>query len=135
MVLKPPFVIPKKSYSYFSSFLHHASDHSANFLTVLAGRTVKLSPSPRGPGLESRRPHQKCHQSTDYYVPIYVIHLSDMFNNVEKNYTGLRTMMKTGHDEQLFNLSLDLCLQFNNTEAARKIVKFFKENYTEIEGK
>ena len=71
----------------------------------------------------------------DYYVPIYLIHLSDMFNNVEKNYTGLRTMMKTGHDEQLFNLSLDLCLQFNNTEAARKIVKFFKENYTEIEGK
>ena len=52
MVLKPPFVIPKKSYSHFSSFLHHASDRSANFLTVLAGRTVKISPSPIGRGFE-----------------------------------------------------------------------------------
>ena len=66
---------------------------------------------------------------------MYLIYLSDMFNNVEKNYTGFKNMIKTGHDEQLLNLSLDLCLQFNNTEAARKIVKFFKENYIEIEGK
>ena len=55
MVLKPPFVIPKKSYSHFSSFLHHASDRSANFLTVLAGRTVKISPSPIGRGFEPGR--------------------------------------------------------------------------------
>ena len=55
MVLKPPFVIPKKSYSHFSSFLQHASDRSANFLTVLAGRTVKISPSPIGRGFEPGR--------------------------------------------------------------------------------
>ena len=43
--------------------LHHASDRSAKFLTVLAGRTVKISASPKGPRFESRRPQQKCHRS------------------------------------------------------------------------
>ena len=53
----------KESYSYFKLRLHRASDRSAIFLTVLAGRTVKLSPSPRGPGFESRQLQQKSHWS------------------------------------------------------------------------
>ena len=31
-----------QTYSYFKSHLHGALDHSAKFLTVLAGRTVKI---------------------------------------------------------------------------------------------
>ena len=50
-------------YGHFRASLHHASDHLAIFLTVFAGRTVKISTSPRGPGFESRRPHQKGHRS------------------------------------------------------------------------
>ena len=45
----------EQSYGNFRSPLRHASDRSATFLTVLAGRTVKKSPSPIGPGFESRR--------------------------------------------------------------------------------
>ena len=43
--------------------LHSASDLSAIFLTVLAGRTVKKSLSPLGPGFESRGRRQKGHRS------------------------------------------------------------------------
>ena len=50
-------------YDHFSLILHHASDHSAKFLTVLAGRTVKISHSQKVPGFESRRLRQKCHWS------------------------------------------------------------------------
>ena len=35
--------------------MNHASRRSANFLTVLAGRTVKISPSPIGRGFEPGR--------------------------------------------------------------------------------
>ena len=52
-----------QSYGYFKSPLHHAPDRSAIFLTDLAGRTVKGSPSPKGPGFESRLRQQKGHQS------------------------------------------------------------------------
>ena len=48
---------------YFSSSLRRAPDRSATFLTDLAGRTVKKSTSPEGPGFESRQPQQKCHRS------------------------------------------------------------------------
>ena len=50
-------------YGHFWSHLHRASDHSAIFLTDLAERTVKNSPSPEGPGFESRRAQQKRHRS------------------------------------------------------------------------
>ena len=50
-------------YDHFSLILHHASDRSAKFLTVLAGRSVKISHSPKGPGFESRRLRQKGHWS------------------------------------------------------------------------
>ena len=53
----------EQSYGNFRSPLRHASDRSATFLTVLAGRTVKKSPSPIGPGFESRRRQQKGHRS------------------------------------------------------------------------
>ena len=44
----------EQTYGNFSLSLHHASDRSAIFLTVSAGRTVKKLPSPIGPGFESR---------------------------------------------------------------------------------
>ena len=50
-------------YGHFKSHLRRASDRSAIFLTDLAGRTVKKSPSPEGPRFESRQPQQKCHRS------------------------------------------------------------------------
>ena len=57
--------------AHFKSHLRRASDRSAICLTALAGRTVKKSPSPEGPGFESRRRQQKCHPSIvvplDYY--------------------------------------------------------------------
>ena len=56
-------IISKETYSYYKLYLHRASDRSAIFLTVLAGRTVKESPSPIGPGFESRRRQQKGHRS------------------------------------------------------------------------
>ena len=40
-----------------------ASDHSAIFLTDFVGGTVKIYASTRGPGFESRQPHQKGHRS------------------------------------------------------------------------
>ena len=46
-------------YGHFRTHLHRASDHSAMFLTDLAGRTVKKSPSLEGPGFESRRRNKK----------------------------------------------------------------------------
>ena len=53
----------KESYSHSKLCLHRAPHRSAIFLTDLAGRTVKFSPSPRGPGFESRQLQQKCHWS------------------------------------------------------------------------
>ena len=53
----------EQSYGNFRSPLRHASDCLATFLTALAGRTVKKSPSPIGPGFETRRRQQKGHQS------------------------------------------------------------------------
>ena len=50
-------------YGHFKSHLRRASDRSAIFLTDLAGRTVKESSSPIGPGFESRRRRQKGHRS------------------------------------------------------------------------
>ena len=47
----------------FSSVLTSASDRSATFLTVLAGRTVKNCRSPRGPRFEPGRPQTKIHRS------------------------------------------------------------------------
>ena len=47
----------------FSPALTSALDHSATFLTVLAGRTVKNSGSPRGPRFEPGRPQPKIHRS------------------------------------------------------------------------
>ena len=49
----------------FSPALTSALDHSATFLTVLAGRTVKNSGSPRGPRFEPGRPQTKIHRSID----------------------------------------------------------------------
>ena len=60
-----------------------------------------------------------------------------MFKNVEVNYAGFgraRRIMKTTHDEQILNTSLNLCLEFGNGQAARKIVKFCQDNFTEIDG-
>ena len=65
----------EQSYGNFRSPLRHASDSSATFLTVLAGRTVKKSPSPIGPGFESRRRRQKGHRS-----------IGQMENDTENNY-------------------------------------------------
>ena len=50
-------------YGHFKSHLRHASDRLSIFLTDVAGRTVKISPSPEGSGFESRQGQQKCHQS------------------------------------------------------------------------
>ena len=58
----------KQSYAHLCSVLHGALDHSAIFLTVLAGRTVKKAPSPKGPGFESRRRRQKGHRSIANYT-------------------------------------------------------------------
>ena len=63
MELNQPIYHSLESYSHFRSHLRRASDRSAIFLTDLAGRTVKKSPSPEGPGFESRRGQQKCHRS------------------------------------------------------------------------
>ena len=43
--------------------LTSALDHSAIFLTDLAGRTVKNCRSPRGPRFEPGRPQTKIHRS------------------------------------------------------------------------
>ena len=67
-----------------------------------------------------------------------VIFPTEIFKNVETNYAGFgraRKIIKTTHDEQILNTSLDLCLEFGNGQAARKIVKFCQENFTEIDGK
>jgi hypothetical protein len=61
----------------------------------------------------------------------------EIFKNVEANYVGFgrnRRIIKTTHDEQILNTSLDLCLEFGNGQAAKKIVKFCQENFTEIDG-
>lgn len=61
----------------------------------------------------------------------------EIFKNLELNYAGFgraRKIIKTTHDEQILNISLDLCLEFGNGQAARKIVKFCQENFTEIDG-
>ena len=47
----------------FSPAVTSALDHSATFLTVLAGRTVKNCRSPRGPRFEPGRPQTKIHRS------------------------------------------------------------------------
>ena len=59
----------QQSYGHFKSFLHSAPDRSAIFLTVLAGRTVKKSLSPIGPGFDSRRRQQKGHRSISFMLP------------------------------------------------------------------
>ena len=62
---------------------------------------------------------------------------TEIFKNLESNYAGFgraRRIIKTTHDEQILNISLDLCLEFGNGQAARKIVKFCQENFTEIDG-
>ena len=68
-----PYMHSYQSYAYFKSPLHHAPDHSAIFLTVLAGRTVKNSLSPRGPGFDSRRRQQKGHRSIESDYEIYIL--------------------------------------------------------------
>ena len=45
----------EQTYGNFSLSLHHASDRSAIFLTVLAGRTGKTLPTLKGPGFESQQ--------------------------------------------------------------------------------
>ena len=70
-----------------------------------------------------------------WYLDIFP---TEIFKNVETNYAGFgrsRKIIKTTHDEQILNISLDLCLEFGNGQAARKIVKFCQENFTEIDGK
>ena len=47
----------------FSSVLTSASDRSATFLTVLAGRTVKIGAVREVPGSNPDGPHQKLHRS------------------------------------------------------------------------
>ena len=67
-----------------------------------------------------------------------VIFPTEIFKSVESNYAGFgraRKIIKTTHDEQILNISLDLSLEFGNEQAARKIVKFCQENFTEIDGK
>ena len=50
-------------YDHFRSQLRRASDRLAIFLTDLAGRTVKKSPSPEGFGFEFQKPQQESHWS------------------------------------------------------------------------
>ena len=73
---------------------------------------------------------------TTFYTNIFFP--TEIFKNVESNYAGFgraRRIIKTTHDEQILNISLDLCLEFGNGQAARKIVNFCQENFTEIDGK
>ena len=63
MVFNSKNVTFQQSYINSKLSLHSALDRSATFLTVLAERTVKKSPSPIGPGFESRRWRQKGHRS------------------------------------------------------------------------
>jgi len=58
----------------------------------------------------------------------------EIFKIVEANYTGFR-VSKTPNDDHILNTSLDICLEFDNELAARKIVKFCQDNFTEIDGK
>ena len=41
--------------------------------------------------------------------------------------------MKTPYDAQIFNIAMELCLDYGNIEAARKIVKFCEEHYTSLD--
>ena len=67
-----------ESYSYFKLHLHRASDRSAIFLTVLPGRTVKKSPSPIGPGFESRHQQQKGHRSLHQHQTLEYLRESEL---------------------------------------------------------
>ena len=58
-------------YGHFKSHLRRAPNRSTTFLTDLAGRTVKKSSSPMGPGFESRRRRQKGHRS----IGIQIFHI------------------------------------------------------------
>ena len=49
----------------FSSVLTSALDRSATFLTVLAGRTVKIAVVPEVPGSNPGGPNQKIHRSIE----------------------------------------------------------------------
>ena len=49
----------------FSSTLSSALDRSATFLTVLAGRTVKIAADREVPGSNPGGPNQKLHRSID----------------------------------------------------------------------
>ena len=53
----------KESYTYLTLSLRSALDRSANFLTILAERTVKNFPRLIGPGFESRSWGQKGYPS------------------------------------------------------------------------
>ena len=55
-------------YDHFRSQLRRASDRLAIFLTDLAGRTVKKSPSSEGPEFETRRAQQKCHRCIQAFL-------------------------------------------------------------------
>ena len=86
----------QESYDHFGLLLHDVSDRLAKFLIFLAGRTVKISLSPKGPGVESRRPKQKCYWSERISSISQCAEkiLNKIAKAINKTFAGLKCMLQ-----------------------------------------